>query len=201
MGRLIAAVAILAALIVFKEFYAADLIGLNYVSGANWPGDAGGFNFWFVVGMIGFISAHRGGDALFGAPVVFLGVGAVIAFFAARGANISEIAEARGPIILVLGLAIAYAARPDVKIVFAAAAVGGAVTGYIAGASPETQLGNPVYLGGFLSGVAMFLLGGIILAELCGRMKNGGGVRARLGAGAAGIGLYLTLVQFNVPGF
>lgn len=201
MGRLIAMAAVLFGLVFLTRYYAPQEGADAFRQGAFWALRPLGFYFWFTAGLVGFLAAHRGGDALYIVPLIFIGVGAVFGFFALRDMNLPELREARAPIVLLVGLAIAYGAKPENWLVLLAAVVGGASCGYLAGGAIGGRLDDLGALGGFSASLAIYMLGGMVAAEACGLAKNGGALRARLGAAAAGVGFYLTARVFDLaPG-
>lgn len=199
MARLIGFAAILAGLIVFMQYYGPQ--DTAYVRGATWAFGPQGFFFYVTAGLVAFMAAHRGGKALTLAPLLFVGVGALFVLLEAWGARIPFFNTMRAPVIFALGLAIAYGPKPPEWLSYGAAAVGGALCGYLAGQGLGAQFLEWRVLAGFFTSLAIFLLAGMIIADLCSQFRNGGSIRARLGAAAAGIGLYLTLRVFGVlPG-
>ncbi len=191
MGRLIALAAVLAGLVFFAQYY--DGRDPAFAAGYDWALDANGFFFWFTIGLLGFLAAHAGGGARLTVSLIMLGVGALFAFLATRQTQLPELREADGPVLLAIGLAVAYAPKPEKWMLLGAAALGGAAAGFRAGRAIGVRLDELSVLGGFFTALAVFFLGGMVLAELCGLSKAGASIRTRVGAGAAGIGLYLTL--------
>ncbi|MCI4666059.1 MAG: HupE/UreJ family protein [Neomegalonema sp.] len=194
MGRVVGLLTIFIGLIVFAMFYKGAPSA--YLSGFYWALTPNNFLFWFTFGLIGLFGAHLGGDNRWLAPVIAVLVGAIFFFLAARGTQINkEMALLTAPAILLLGFIVAYGGKPERWLLLGAVAIAGAVQGFAAGKVVGARIDNLYFLGGFSASLLLFILGGVILADLGDRGGRGASLRQRIGAGAAGIGLLMTLQQ------
>lgn len=196
MGRLIGLAAVIAGLVALIIYYGPEDPGFD--RGARWALGPGGFFFYSIAGLVGFMAAHRSGKALTLAPILFVAVGAIFVLLEAWSLQIPNVARIQALVIFALGLAVAYGPKPPEWLPYGSAALGGGLAGYFAANVLGARLLELSVLGGFFTSLAIFILGGLFVAELCNRFKNGASVRTRLGAGAAGVGLYLALRLFGV---
>ena len=193
MARLIGLMGVVALLIAFTLLY--NNHSARYLDGFYWALRPSGFLFWFTAGMVGLLASHLGGRGRWIIPLASIAAGALLAVLASRGANLPELSRSAAPVLFLIGLAIAYAAKTEMWLAATAALIAGAAQGYTAGRIVGAKLDNLYYLGGFGASLAVFVLSGLLLGDLCARAKGGASLRTRLAAGAAGVGLYLTLQQ------
>ncbi len=171
---------------------AADVGGDGFLSGFFHP--ILGFDHFLAMAAVGLLSVQLGGRAVWTVPaafVLFLGLGGALGL---AGQPLPEVEGAISLSVLALGVAIAAQSRLPLGVAMAFVAFFAVFHGHAHG-EEIPQLADPVsYALGFMLASALLHLCGVALGVLA----RDGGLRAKLGAGVAGVGLHLVLLTYSV---
>lgn len=183
---------IAAALTFAAPALAADVGGDGFASGFFHP--ILGFDHLLAMIAVGLLSVQLGGRAIWTVPCAFVAFLALGGLIGLAGTPLPEVEGAIALSVFALGLAIA--ARAALPTLLAMAFVGFfAVFHGHAHGMEIPQLAEPArYVLGFMAASALLHVLGVALG-LLGRRE---GLRAQLGSGVAGIGLYMVLLTYGV---
>lgn len=138
--------------------------------------------------------AARLGDRFWLGAVIALIVAVATAFLTARGLELPETRAMTVLSLLALGVLGAMARTPNAAIALLFIALGGLIHGHVL-TDDLGGAGEFRFLGGLALGVGAAIFGGAAVAA--GADNIGGGLTAKIAAGVAGVGLFLTLGHFG----
>ena len=153
-----------------------------------------GFDHLLAMVAVGLLSVQMGGRAVWFVPLAFLAFLAVGGGLGLAGIPLPQVEGAIAMSVFGLGLAIALNA--SIGMVFAMLMVGffAVFHGHAHGVEIPTIAQPALYVAGFMVASAVLHLLGVGL----GALQSHEVARAKIGAGACGIGLYMVLLTYGV---
>jgi urease accessory protein len=147
---------------------------------------------------VGLLSVQIGGRAIWYVPaafVVVIGVGGAIG---TAGIPLPQVEGVIALSVLALGAAIAAERAWPTALAMAFVAFFALFHGHAHGAEIPSLASPWAYVAGFMLATAFLHLVGVGIGEACQLARDGGRLRALLGAGVAGIGAHILLLTYQV---
>ncbi len=157
-----------------------------------------GFDHLLAMLCVGIVSAQIGGRAIWSVPLTFVTVMGLGGFLGMRDIAIPWVEYGIALSVLVLGIAVARGKRINTVIAHTGVAFFAVFHGHAHGAEMPAMASPVIFSLGFLLGTAAIHLCGVGVGIVSSRVKDGPQALRYVGAGIAGIGVYILhiLVKF-----
>lgn len=168
----------------------------GFVSGIFHP--VMGFDHLLAMLSVGIISAQIGGRAIWTVPLTFVTVMALGGFLGMQNIAIPGVEYGIAFSVLILGLAVARGRRINPFIAHIGVAFFAVFHGHAHGAEMPDMADPFIFSLGFLLGTAAIHIAGVGVGLVSRKIRNGAETLRYVGAGIAGIGVYIIhiLVKF-----
>jgi len=157
-----------------------------------------GFDHLLAMLCVGIISAQIGGRAIWTIPLTFVTVMAVGGFLGMQNIPLPGVEYGIALSVLVLGLVVARGKRIHPVIAFIGVAFFAIFHGHAHGAEMPEMADPLIFSAGFLIGTAAIHIAGVVVGLVSAIIKDGPQFLRYIGAGIAGIGVYIIhiLIKF-----
>lgn len=157
-----------------------------------------GFDHLLAMLCVGIVSAQIGGRAIWTVPLTFVAVMALGGFLGMEEVSLPGVEYGIALSVLILGLAVARGRRINAFIAHSGVAFFAIFHGHAHGAEMPAMASPVIFSAGFLLGTAAIHLAGVSIGLVSARVKDGTQALRYVGAGIAGIGVYIIhiLVKF-----
>lgn len=168
----------------------------GFVSGIFHP--VMGFDHLLAMLCVGIISAQIGGRAILTIPLTFVTVMAVGGFLGMQNIPLPGVEYGIALSVLILGLVVARGKRIHPAIAFIGVAFFAIFHGHAHGAEMPEMADPLIFSAGFLIGTAAIHIAGVVMGLVSAKIKDGPQFLRYIGAGIAGIGVYIIhiLIKF-----
>lgn len=170
--------------------------GGGFFSGAAHP--VLGFDHLAAMVMVGLLSVRIGGIGVWATPAAFVLVMALGGGLGVAGVQLPYIEGVNSISVLALGLLIASSARPPLWLAMIVVGLFAMFLGHAHGAQAPSLATPGAYIAGFMLATATLHLIGVGVGAACRLFRDPEGSRALVGAGAAGVGLHMSLLSYGV---
>lgn len=157
-----------------------------------------GFDHLLAMLCVGIVSAQMGGRAIWTVPLTFVSVMGLGGFFGMQNIPIAGVEYGIALSVLILGLAVASGKKIHSLVVYIGVAFFAVFHGHAHGAEMPAMANPLIFSLGFLLGTAVIHLTGVSIGLVATHINNGMQTLRYVGAGIAGIGVYIVqiLVKF-----
>lgn len=157
-----------------------------------------GFDHLLAMLSVGIISAQIGGRAIWTVPLTFVTVMGLGGFLGMQDIGLPGVEYGIALSVLILGVAVARGKRINRAIAHIGVAFFAIFHGHAHGAEMPAMASPFIFSAGFLLGTAVIHLTGVSIGLVSARIKDGAQALRYVGAGIAGIGVYIIhiLVKF-----
>ena len=157
-----------------------------------------GFDHLLAMLCVGIVSAQMGGRAIWTVPLTFVSVMGLGGFFGMQNIPIPGVEYGIALSVLILGLAVASGKKNHFLAVYLGVAFFAVFHGHAHGAEMPAMADPLIFSLGFLIGTAVIHLVGVGIGLTAAHIQNGMQTLRYVGAGIAGIGVYIVqiLVKF-----
>lgn len=168
----------------------------GFVSGIFHP--VMGFDHLLAMLSVGIISAQIGGRAIWTVPLTFVTVMALGGFLGMQNIPIPGVEYGIALSVLILGLVVARGKRVHPVVAFIGVAFFAIFHGHAHGAEMPEMADPFIFSVGFLIGTAAIHIAGVMVGLASAKIKDGPQFLRYVGAGIAGIGVYIVhiLIKF-----
>lgn len=161
----------------------------GFVSGLFHP--VMGFDHLLAMLCVGIVSAQIGGRSIWTVPLTFVSVMALGGFLGMQNIGIPGVEYGIALSVLILGLAVARGKKIHPIIAHVGVAFFAIFHGHAHGAEMPAMASPFIFSLGFLLGTAAIHLCGVGVGIVSSKIKNGPEFLRYVGAGIAGIGVYI----------
>jgi urease accessory protein len=172
--------------------------GGGFLSGLTHP--VLGFDHFLAMLCVGILSAQIGGRAIWTVPLTFVAVMAAGGGLGMGGIDLPGVEYGIALSVLILGLALAFGKKITPKLAMTGVAFFAVFHGHAHG-TEMPELAEPFpYAAGFLFGTAGIHLAGVLVGGVANWIKAGPEILRYVGAGIAGVGVYIIhiLLKFAI---
>jgi urease accessory protein len=167
----------------------------GFVSGVFHP--VMGFDHLLAMLSVGIISAQIGGRAIWTVPLTFVSVMAFGGFLGMQNIDLPGVEYGIAFSVLILGLAVARGKRINSLVAHIGVAFFAVFHGHAHGAEMPEMADPFIFSLGFLLGTAAIHLAGVGVGLFSRQIRNGAETLRYVGAGIAGIGVYIIHILFK----
>lgn len=167
----------------------------GFVSGVFHP--VMGFDHLLAMLSVGIISAQIGGRAIWTVPLTFVSVMAFGGFLGMQNIDLPGVEYGIALSVLILGLAVARGKRINPLVAHIGVAFFAVFHGHAHGAEMPEMADPFIFSLGFLLGTAAIHLAGVGVGLFSRQIRNGAETLRYVGAGIAGIGVYIIHILFK----
>lgn len=150
-----------------------------------------GFDHFLAMISVGILSAMVGGRAIWTVPLTFVAVMAFGGVLGLKDIGLPAVEYGIAFSVMILGLALAFGKRIAPSLAMGGVAFFAIFHGHAHGAEMPEMAEPLIYAAGFLLGTAGIHLAGVGIGVVAEKIKNGLEVLRFVGAGIAGVGIYI----------
>ena len=157
-----------------------------------------GFDHLLAMLCVGIVSAQIGGRAIWTVPLTFVSVMGIGGFLGMQNIPVPGVEYGIALSVLILGLAVASGKKIHTLVVYLGVAFFATFHGHAHGAEMPAMANPLIFSIGFLIGTAAIHLVGVGIGVTAAHINNGMQTLRYVGAGIAGIGVYIVqiLIKF-----
>lgn len=156
-----------------------------------------GFDHLLAMLSVGIVSAQIGGRAIWRVPLTFVTVMALGGFLGMQKIAIPGVEYGIAFSVLILGLAVARGKRVHPVLAYIGVAFFAIFHGHAHGDEMPSMADPLIFSMGFLLGTAAIHIVGVVIGLVSSKIKNGPQTVRYVGAGMAGIGVYILHILFK----
>lgn len=168
----------------------------GFVSGLFHP--VMGFDHLLAMLCVGIVSAQIGGRAIWTVPLTFVTVMGLGGFLGMQNIPVPGVEYGIALSVLILGVAVASGKKINTGVAHVGVAFFAIFHGHAHGGEMPVMADPVVFSAGFLLGTAAIHLAGVSVGLIAAKIRDGSQALRYVGAGIAGIGVYIIhiLIKF-----
>lgn len=156
-----------------------------------------GFDHLLAMLSVGIVSAQIGGRAIWTVPLTFVCVMGIGGFLGMHNVALPGVEYGIALSVLILGIAVARGKRVNTVLAHLGVAFFATFHGHAHGAEMPAMASPLIFAMGFMLGTAAIHIAGVTVGLVSKRINNGPQALRYVGAGIAGIGVYIIHILFK----